>query len=99
MDKRTVPTGDSPKIELNVSANLSIKGWDKNEVVAKCSSPDDLVMEVEGDEINISSKGNTSLRVPYGTIFEDGHITGDVSIKSIEGQLNISQVAGNLSLI
>ena len=98
MDKRTVLTGDSPKIELNVSANLSIKGWDKNEVVAKCSSPDDLVMDVEGDEINISSKGNTSLRVPYGTIFEDGHITGDVSIKSIEGQINFSHVSGNLSL-
>lgn len=98
MDKMSAPTGDSPRIELNISANLSIKGWDKNEVVAKCSSPDDLVMDVEGDDINISSKGNTSLRVPYGTIFQDGHITGDVSVKSIEGQLNFSHVSGNLSL-
>ena len=98
MDKMSAPTGDSPRIELKISANLSIKGWDKNEVVAKCSSPDDLVMDVEGDDINISSKGNTSLRVPYGTIFQDGHITGDVSVKSIEGQLNFSHVSGNLSL-
>ena len=98
MDKMSAPTGESPKIELNISANLSIKGWDKNEVVAKCSSPDDLVMDVEGDDINIRAKGNTSLRVPYGTIFQDGHITGDVSVKSIEGQLNLSNVSGNLSL-
>jgi len=98
MDKRSVQTSSSPKIELNISANLSVKGWDKEEVVVKCASADDLVMDVEGDDIGINSRGNTSMHVPYGTIFQDGHITGDVSIKSIEGQLNFSQVSGNLSL-
>ena len=98
MDKRAVQTGDKPKIELKISANLSVKGWDKEEVLAKCSSPDDLVMDVEGDDISINSRSNTSLRVPYGTIFQGGHITGDVSIKSIEGHLNFSHVSGNLSL-
>jgi hypothetical protein len=98
MDKSTVQTGDSPRIEINVSANLSIKGWDRNEVVAKCSSSEDLVLDAEGDEISINSKGNTSLRVPYGATFEDGHISGDVSIKTLEGRLNISNVSGNLSL-
>ena len=98
MEKRVVQTSNSPKIELNVSANLSIKGWDKAEVIAECSSPDDMVMDVEGDDISISSKGNTSLRVPYGTMIPDGHISGDVSIKSIEGKMNFSQVSGNMSL-
>jgi len=98
MDKRTVQTGDKPRIELNISANLSVKGWDREEVIAKCSSPDDLVMDVEGDEISLKCTSNTSLHVPYGTVFEDGHITGDASVKSVEGKLNFSHVSGNLSL-
>jgi hypothetical protein len=98
MDKRSVQTSEAPRIELHVSSNLSIKGWNKDEVVAKCSSPDDLVMDVQGDEISINCRSNTSLRVPYGAYIQDGYISGDVSIKSIEGSINISQVSGNCSL-
>ncbi len=98
MDMQIIQTGDSPNIEINISANISIKGWDKKEVLAKCSSPDDLVMDVNGDEISIKSHSNTSLRVPYNTNFQDGHISGEVSVKSVEGRINFSQVAGSLSL-
>jgi hypothetical protein len=98
MDKKVIATSASPRLELNISANLAIKGWDHAEVIAKCASPDDMVIDVQGDEINISAKGNTSLRVPYGMVLEDGHITGDVTIKSIEGSMHISHISGNLSL-
>jgi hypothetical protein len=98
MEKRIVQTSAAPRIELNISANLSVKGWSQDEVVVKCLSADDLVMDGDGDEITIQCRDNTSLRVPYGTIFQDGHISGDVSIKSVEGTINFSKVAGNLSL-
>lgn len=98
MDKKVIPTSASPRLEINISANLAIKGWDHEEVIANCSSPDDMVINVQGDEININAKGNTSLRVPYGMILQDGHITGDVTIKSIEGNIHISHIAGDLSL-
>jgi hypothetical protein len=98
MVTQSVQTNDKPNLELNISANLSIKCWDKLEVIAKCVSPDDLVMEAEGDQISIRSSSNTSLYVPHGTNVLDGHITGDLSIKSLEGESNFSQVSGNLSL-
>lgn len=98
MDSRTVQTSETPRLDLNISGNLSVKGWDKGEVVAKCSSPDDLVMNVQEDVISINCTGNVSLKVPYGSVFQDVHIKGDASIKSIEGMITVSHISGNLSL-
>lgn len=98
MDKQVISTGAQPRLALNITANLAIKGWDKGEVYAKASSPDDLVVDVQGEEINITSRSSTSLHVPYASLIKDGHVTGDVSIKSIEGDINLSRVSGNLSL-
>ena len=98
MDLRTVETGDSPKINLNISGNLSVKGWDELKVNAKCSSPDDLSMDVQDDVINISCTSNGSLRVPYGSVLHASHLKGDATIKTLEGEISISQISGNLSL-
>ncbi len=98
MKTGSVQTGETPKITLKVSGNLSVKGWDKLEVDAKGSSPDDLVMDVQDDSININCRSNGSLRVPYGTVFQDSHIKGDAAFKSLEGEISITQISGNLSL-
>jgi hypothetical protein len=98
MDKRSIETGESPKITLNVSGNLSVKGWDKLEVVAKCSSPDDLVLDVQDDEISVNCRSNGSLRIPYRTIIQASHIEGDATFKSVEGEISVTQISGNLSL-
>lgn len=98
MDKRSIETGESPKITLNVSGNLSVKGWDKLEVVAKCSSPDDLVLDVQDDEISVNCRSNGSLRIPYRTIIQANHIKGDATFKSVEGEISVTQISGNLSL-
>jgi flagellar biosynthesis GTPase FlhF len=75
-----------------------VKGWEKLEVVAKSSSPDNLVMNAQDDEINVNCRGNCSIRVPYGVVFQDCHITGDATFKSLERELTISKLSGNLSL-
>lgn len=98
MDIRSVQTSETPKITLNVSGNLSVKGWEKLEVVAKSSSSDNLVMDVQDDEISVNCTSNCNLRVPYGAIFQEGHISGDATFKSLEGEINISKLSGNLSL-
>jgi hypothetical protein len=98
MDVRSVQTGETPKIKLQVSGNLSVKGWEKLEVVAKSPSPDNLVVNVEDDEISVNCTSNCSLRVPYGTVFQDSQISGDAVFKSLEGEINISKLSGNLSL-
>lgn len=98
MDSKTIQTGEFPRITLKVSGSLSVKGWDKLEVLAKSTSPDNLVVDVQDDEISISCHNNCSLRVPYGTNFQDSHISGDATFKSLEGEINISKLSGNLSL-
>jgi hypothetical protein len=98
MDVRSVQTSESPRISLKVSGSLSVKGWDKLEMVAKSPSPDNLVVDVQDDEIGVSCRSNCSLRVPYGTSFHDSHISGDATFKSLEGEINISKLSGNLSL-
>ena len=98
MDNRSIQTDESPKITLNVSGNLAVKGWEKCEVVAKCSSPDDLVLDVQEDVISINCRSNGSLRVPYGAIIQASQIKGDATFKSVEGKISITQISGNLSL-
>ena len=98
MDVKSVQTGESPLITLNVSGNLSVKGWDKLELVAKSPSPDDLVLDVQDDSITIDCPSNCSLRVPYGSVFQEGNISGDATFKSLESEITISKVSGNLSL-
>jgi DUF4097 and DUF4098 domain-containing protein YvlB len=98
MDLRTFETGDSPRIILNINGNLSVKGWDERKVNVKCSSPDDLSMDVHNDEITIACQSNASLRVPYGSQLQASHITGDTTIKALEGEISVSKISGNLAL-
>lgn len=98
MDTRSVQASDAPKIRLSSSGNLSVKGWDKTEINAKCSAPDLLTLEVQEDEFTVSFLSNGSLRVPYGSTLQVSQITGDSTFKGLEGPLSIEQISGNLSL-
>jgi hypothetical protein len=98
MEKQSIRTGATPRIILNISGNLSVKGWDKLEVIAKGSTPDDLMIDDQDEEIRIECRSNGSLRVPYGAVIHADHIEGDTTIKSVEGDISINQIAGNLSL-
>lgn len=98
MDMRSVPAGENPVIVLNIFGNLSVKGWDKLEVLAKSSSPDDLKVDVQDNQISISCHRNASLRVPYGSMLQADQLTGDATVKSLEGEISIPQISGDLSL-
>ena len=97
MDSRSVKIEGIPKIVLNINGNLSVKGWDGQEVVAKSSSPDDLTLDVEDEKINITCQSNCNLRVPYASSLKAGKIDGDAVFKSVEGEISIERVAGNLT--
>jgi hypothetical protein len=98
MDTRSIQTNDAPKIKISINGNLSVKGWDKEEVHAKCSSPDSLTLEAQDDEINVSCSTNGSLRVPYGSTLQVSQVMGDATFKALEGDLSIEKIGGNLSL-
>lgn len=98
MDKRSIPTGETPKINLEVMGNLSVRGCDESHVEVVCSSQDDLSLDVQDDEINIICHRDAKLRVPYGARVVASRIHGDASLKALEGEISISRNHGNLSL-
>jgi hypothetical protein len=98
MDKRSVQTGETPKINLEVMGSLSLRGYDESHVEVMCSSQDDLSMDVQDDQVNIVCHRDAKLRVPYGSRVDASRIHGDASLKALEGELSIDRNYGNLSL-
>jgi DUF4097 and DUF4098 domain-containing protein YvlB len=98
MEKSSFQTSEKPKINLEISGNLSVKGWDEPQVVVKYTSPDDFTMEAQEDEIRITCQSNCNLRIPYGSFVNAGKLDGDAMFKAVEGEISIDKVAGNLAL-
>ena len=98
MDKRSVATSGTPKITLEVSGSLTLKGWEDLEVLARCPTPEDLTLEQRGDEVAITCQGDCTVRVPFGAILQVNNVSSHASLKSLEGDLAIKQVSGHLTL-
>jgi DUF4097 and DUF4098 domain-containing protein YvlB len=98
MKKSSFQTSEKPKINLEISGNLSVKGWDESQVVVKYTSPDDFTVESQEDEIRITCESNCNLRIPYDSIVNAGKLDGDAVFKAVEGEISIDRVAGNLAL-
>jgi hypothetical protein len=98
MDKQNITTSATPTVVLDIGGDLTLKGWDELEVVAKCDSPEALTLEQNGDELTISCLTNCIVRVPYGASARIGKVGGNTIIKSLEGDLTITEIGGNLTL-
>ena len=98
MGKQFVNTSASPHITLDVSGNLSLKGQDSNEVVAKSDNPEDITLEARDDEVSIRSTGDCIVRVPRLATVQVQVARGDATIKALEGELAIDQIDGSLAL-
>ena len=103
MGKQNVTTTAAPKVVLDINGNLTLKGWDELEVVAKCDSPENLTVEQNGDEcgintVSITCRTDCIVRVPYGASVGIDKVNGNATIKSLEGELSITLISGNLIL-
>ncbi len=98
MDKQFATTSSSPKVVLDVSGDLRIKGQDDLEVVAKSSSPEDLSLESSEDQVIIRCTSDCSVRVPREAEVHVQAARGDAVIKALEGGLIIDSVSGDLEL-
>lgn len=98
MDTRSSPTSGTPKVNLDVSGSLDLKGWDDFEVLARSPTPEDLTIEQLGDEVTIACQGNCTVRVPFGADLRVRNVSGHATLKSLEGKLAIQQVSGHLTL-
>lgn len=98
MEKHTIQTSSHPKVVLTVDGDLTLKGWDEPQVLARSSSGNDLQMEQSGDEVVIRSNRDCLVRVPFEAQVKLERVSGHATIKSLEGKLDVSTVDGHLTL-
>jgi hypothetical protein len=98
MDKQVVTTSENPKVNLEVDGDLILKGWDELEISVKCSSGEDLALEQHDDEVTIKCRSQCAVRVPFGAAIQVNRVSGHANIKSLDGQLVIQEIAGDLTL-
>jgi hypothetical protein len=95
---RTISAGKTPKIKVDViGGDLSVVGWDGADILVK-GDEDDLRAEQNNDEVSLSCGGDLSLRVPKAASFEFKMIGGDASIRGVMGNIELKEIAGDLSI-
>ncbi len=99
MAKRTIELGDSPKILVeNVSGDLHVKGWKRNEVLLKTSCEGEMIFEQRGDQIFIDCPEDCIIYSPHGANLEINQIGGVAGFKALDGALKINHVGRDLNL-
>ena len=98
MEKKYVCTSASPHIFLNVSGDLSIKGQNSFEIIAKGDDSTEFVLEAEDDQVNIRCPDDCKVRVPREAIVQLTAADGDTVIKALDGEIIIDTVNGDLEL-
>ena len=65
MAKKTLETGPSPRVVVEkIGSDLQVKGWDRNEVLVKSSSDNEILLEEREDHIFVSGQNDCVLYVP-----------------------------------
>jgi hypothetical protein len=98
MDKQFVTTSASPRVVLDITGDLRLKGQDAFEVVAKSDDPEDLSIESQEDQVTIRCSGDCSVRVPRAAVIHVQKLNGNSYIKALEGGLTVDHTDGNLDL-
>jgi DUF4097 and DUF4098 domain-containing protein YvlB len=98
MEKQFVTTSATPRVLLDISGDLRLKGQEEFEVTAKAESPELLTLESDDDQVTIRCRSDCSVRVPRASMVQVVAAHGDAVIKAVDGELNITAVDGDLQL-
>ncbi len=96
--EKSIATSKTPRVVLgNIENDLTIKGWDQAEVLAKSSS-NGLSIEEQDDVVTISCSGDCLVHVPLAAAVEVESIDRDACCMALEGNLSIGSVGNDLIL-
>jgi hypothetical protein len=98
MDKQTIASGPNPEVVVETDGDLTLKGWDEPEVLAKSDSPEDLTVEQRDDEVHIRCRADCVVRVPIEATVQIERVSGHAVLKALEGETTIHRVDGHLTL-
>jgi hypothetical protein len=96
MERQFITTSESPKVVLEIHANLRLKGWDELQVAAKTDSENNLSIEQQEDTIRVVCSSDCKVSVPRLAIVTVEAAHGDATVKGLEGELTIQEASGNL---
>jgi hypothetical protein len=97
MSKITLETKSAPNILITaVNGELSVRGWDRDQVMAKNGDDEEIILVEENDLIRLESPVACQLYVPHGASIQAKSISGDALFKNLEGRLSIDNVGGSL---
>ncbi|MBN1666155.1 MAG: hypothetical protein JW862_03680 [Anaerolineales bacterium] len=98
MAKKSLEVQTTPHIVIKQCHDLQIKGWDRDEVLVKSSSDNDVSLEEREDGIHISCPNDCLVYLPSAASVQVGQVAVSGRFRSVEGKINIGQIGASLSL-
>ena len=94
-----ISAGKSPTIKIeSVGGDLSVVGWDGEDILIKPDDGEDLVVQQNGSEVVFSCGDDVALRLPKDASLFIQTIGGDAAFRGVRGDLEIKEVHGDLSI-
>ena len=94
----TLFVGPAPRLKIDkVNGDLSIVGWDSEEMQIRASQ-DDLQLRRSDNDISISCEGDLTLRIPKGAAVSVQSVAGDMSARNLGCPLEMGDVRGDASV-
>jgi hypothetical protein len=95
---KIVSAGKAPRITIDaIDGDLSVVGWEGREILVK-TDEDELTLEQNGEDVRLSCTDDLALRVPRDTSLVIERIGGDAALRGVMGNIEIKEVANDLSL-
>jgi hypothetical protein len=99
MTTKMIHSGDRPVVTLEViRGNLELKGWDRPEILLKSGSEEELDVQQDGEQIQISCSQDLMARLPQDARLTIEQVNGGARIKYLEQAIKIAIVSGSLEL-
>ena len=98
MEKQFIATSSSPRILLDISGDLNLKGHDSFQVTARSDDSENLTLESQDDQVTIRCTDSCTVRVPQAALVQVNAVRGDAVIKILDGGLTIDSISGDLEL-
>ena len=98
MEKSVITTSEKPTLKLDIKGNLILKGWEELQVLVKSDTDGSLDIKQEGDEVSIYCQEDCTVNAPVGSTVICDRISGNATLKSLDGDLQAGEISGDLSL-
>ena len=99
MAQKTLETHAQPQIVVeHIGNELSVKGWDRPQVLARSSSDNDILLEERDNRIVVRAAADCVLYVPAKATLAVHQVGTHARFKALGGDLTIGQVGADLIL-